>query len=76
MNAASMNQTSLELKGDREIVITRTFNAPARVVFDAWTKPELVRRWWAPKTRRVAVVACDASVRPGGQYRYGLRLVA
>ena len=46
--AAQMNQTSLELKGDREIVIERTFNGPPRIVFDAWTRPELVRRWWAP----------------------------
>jgi uncharacterized protein YndB with AHSA1/START domain len=45
---APMNQTSMELKGEREIVIARTFNGPARIVFDAWTRPELVRRWWAP----------------------------
>ena len=43
---AVMNQTSMELKGDREIVIARTFNGPPRIVFDAWTRPELVRRWW------------------------------
>jgi uncharacterized protein YndB with AHSA1/START domain len=72
--AAAMNQTSMELKGDREIVIERTFNGPARIVFDAWTRPELVRRWWAPKTRRVSVVGCDADVRAGGYYRYVLRL--
>ena len=69
-----MNQTTMELRGDREIVITRTFNGPAQIVFDAWTKPELVKRWWAPKTRRVGVVDCDADVRPGGYYRYVLRL--
>jgi uncharacterized protein YndB with AHSA1/START domain len=45
-DAALMNQTTMELEGDREIVIRRTFNGPARIVFDAWTKPELVRRWW------------------------------
>lgn len=72
--AAPMNQTSMELKGDREIVIARTFNGPARIVFDAWTKPELVRRWWAPKSHRASVVSCDASVRVGGHYRYHLRL--
>jgi uncharacterized protein YndB with AHSA1/START domain len=71
---ATMNQTSMEIRGDREIVITRAFNGPARIVFDAWTSPELVRRWWAPKSHRVSVVGCDADVRVGGSYRYVLRL--
>ena len=71
--AAPVNQTSMELVGDREIVIARTFNGPARIVFDAWTKPELVRLWWAPKSRGVSVVGCDADVRVGGNYRYVLR---
>jgi uncharacterized protein YndB with AHSA1/START domain len=69
-----MNKTSMELKGDREIVITRTFNGPAKIVFDAWTKPELVRRWWAPKSRGVSIASCDAEIRVGGTYRYVLRL--
>src|SRR5262245_5781489 len=63
--AAPMNQTTMELKGDREIVITRTFNGPARIVFDAWTKPELVRRWWSPKSLNVSW-ECDAAVHVGG----------
>jgi uncharacterized protein YndB with AHSA1/START domain len=67
---AAMNETTLKLQGDREIVITRAFNGPARIVFDAWTRPELVRRWWAPKSRGVSIVSCDASVRAGGFYRY------
>jgi uncharacterized protein YndB with AHSA1/START domain len=70
---AAVSQTSMELRSDREIVISRTFNGPARIVFDAWTNPELVRRWWAPKSHGVSVVACDADVRPGGIYRYVLR---
>jgi uncharacterized protein YndB with AHSA1/START domain len=69
----TMNQTTLELRGDREIVIERTFNGPAQIVFDAWTRPELVERWWAPQSRGVAVVACTADVRVGGAYRYHLR---
>jgi uncharacterized protein YndB with AHSA1/START domain len=69
-----MSQTTMELRGDREIVIARTFNGPARIVFDAWTKPELVKRWWAPKSHHVSVVGCDAAVRVGGGYRYVLRL--
>ena len=61
-----MNQTTLELKGDREIVIARTFNGPARIVFDAWTKAELVARWWAPTSLGVLIARCDADVRVGG----------
>jgi uncharacterized protein YndB with AHSA1/START domain len=72
--AALMNLTTMDLEGDREIVIRRTFNGAARIVFDAWTKPELVRRWWAPKSHRVSVTACDAAVQVGGHYRYVLRL--
>jgi len=71
---APLNQTSMELKGDREIVIAHTFNASEWIVFDAWTKPELVRRWWAPGSLGVSVVGCDAAVRVGGNYRYVLRL--
>ncbi len=67
-----MNETTLELTSDREIVITRTFNGRARIVFDAWTRPELVRRWWAPKALGVSVVDCTADVRVGGAYRYVL----
>ena len=69
-----MNQTSMELKGDREIVIARTFNGPAHIVFDAWTRPDLVRRWWAPKSHRASAIDFDADVRVGGHYRYVLRL--
>lgn len=64
------NRTQIELVGERELVITRTFRAPADVVFDAWTKPELVSRWWAPKSRGVSVLECTAEVKPGGAYRY------
>ena len=67
------NQTTMELEGDRGIVITRTFNAPQRVVFDAYTKPEFVRRWWAPKSLGVTIVSCDADVTVGGNYRYVLK---
>lgn len=69
-----MNRTTMELEGDREIVITRTFSGPPRIVFDAWTKPELVRRWWAPASLGVSMISCDADVRAGGSYRYVLQL--
>jgi uncharacterized protein YndB with AHSA1/START domain len=61
-----MNYTSVERTSDREIVIARTFDAPARIVFDAWTRPELVRRWWS-------ATSCEADVRVGGHYRYVLK---
>jgi uncharacterized protein YndB with AHSA1/START domain len=73
---ATMNQTTMDRTSDRELVITRTFNAPPRIVFDAWTKAELVRRWWAPKSRSVTIVSCDADVRVGGKYRYVLKHAA
>ncbi|WP_224246102.1 SRPBCC family protein [Hyalangium gracile] len=71
--AAPRNLTTMELKAEREIIISRTFNGPARIVFDAWTRPELVKRWWAPKSHCVEVVGCEADVRVGGKYRYTLR---
>lgn len=67
------NQTVIERISDRELVYTRTFNGPARIVFDAWTKPELVARWWAPQSLGVSVISCDADIRVGGEYRYVLR---
>lgn len=73
---AVMNHTTMDLEGDREIVIRRAFNGPARIVFDAWTNPELVRRWWAPKSHRVSVASCEAEVRAGGHYRYVLELAS
>jgi uncharacterized protein YndB with AHSA1/START domain len=64
-----MNRTTVERTSDRELVITRTFNARARIVFDAMTKPELVKRWWAPKSHGVTLFECEADVRVGGSYR-------
>lgn len=68
----NLNRTTLERTTDREIVIEHTFHAPAAIVFDAWTRPEFVRRWWAPQSRGVTLVQCDAELRPGGTYRYVL----
>jgi uncharacterized protein YndB with AHSA1/START domain len=59
----------VERKSDREIVVTRTFDAPARMLFEAWTKPELFRRWWAPKSMDLTIVSCEMDVRVGGGYR-------
>jgi uncharacterized protein YndB with AHSA1/START domain len=65
-----MNRTTVERASDRELVVTRTFNGRARIVFDAVTKPELVRRWWAPKSHGVTLFECEADVRVGGSWRY------
>lgn len=70
---AAAPTTSIELRGEREVLVARTFHAPPRHVFDAWTQPELVRKWWAPKGMGAEVVECQADLRVGGKYRYVLR---
>jgi uncharacterized protein YndB with AHSA1/START domain len=64
------NRTTVERKSERELVVTRTFNGPARIVFEAWTKPELLKRWWAPKSTGMSLLSCEADVRVGGRYRF------
>ncbi len=61
--------TKVEAKGEREIVVTRTFDAPARIVFQAWTTPALFRRWWIPKSMPLALLSYEADIRTGGGYR-------
>ena len=63
-------RTTVERKSDRELVTTRTFDCPARIVFEAWTKPELLKRWWVPKSAGVSLLSCEADVRVGGRYRF------
>ena len=63
------NRTTVERKSERELVITRTINGPARIVFEAWTKPELLRQWWVPKSAGITLLSCEADVRVGGSYR-------
>ena len=63
------NRTTVERTSERELVVTRTFNAPARLVFEAWTKAELFRRWWVPKSYGLTLLSCDMDVRVGGRYR-------
>jgi uncharacterized protein YndB with AHSA1/START domain len=64
------NSTTVERKSDRELVVTRNFNAPPHIVFEAWTKPELLKRWWTPKSVGMTFVSCEADVRTGGTYRF------
>ena len=68
MSAAS-DPTAMERVSDRELVVTRTFNAPARIVFDAWTKAELFQRWWTPKSYGMTILSCEIDARTGGGYR-------
>jgi uncharacterized protein YndB with AHSA1/START domain len=63
------NRTTVERKSERELVVTRTFNGPPHIVFEAWTTPELLKRWWVPKSAGVSLLSCEADVRVGGKYR-------
>jgi uncharacterized protein YndB with AHSA1/START domain len=62
-------RTMVERRSERELVVTRTFDAPARLVFEAWTRPELFRQWWAPKSSPVPLLSCEMDARTGGGYR-------
>ena len=64
------NRTTVERRSERELVVTRTFNGPARIVFEAWTKPELIKRWWVPKSMGMSLLSCEMDVRVGGKYRF------
>src|SRR6188472_1489231 len=64
------NLTAVERTSEREFVVTRTFDAPARLVYEAWTKPELLKQWWAPKSMGIPLLSCEADVRVGGGYRF------
>src|SRR5499426_1361823 len=69
--APMKNRTTVERKSDRELVVTRIFNAPARIVFEAWTRPELFKQWWLPKSMGMTLRSCEMDVRVGGKYRLG-----
>ena len=62
-------RTAVNRKSDRELIVTRTFHAPARIVFQAWSRPELFQRWWIPKATGMTIVGCEMDVRTGGSYR-------
>jgi uncharacterized protein YndB with AHSA1/START domain len=62
--------TGIDRRSDRELVVTRTFDGPARIVFEAWTTPELLMQWWAPPSFGITFLSCEADVRPGGTYRF------
>ncbi|MDX2055056.1 MAG: SRPBCC domain-containing protein [Polyangiaceae bacterium] len=62
------SQTSVTRKSDREIVVSRTIDAAPRIVFEAWTKAELFKRWWVPKSFPISLLSCEMDVRVGGKY--------
>jgi uncharacterized protein YndB with AHSA1/START domain len=70
---AMKNRTTSQRKSDRELVITRTIDAPARIVFEAWTRPELFKQWWLPKSLGMTLLSCEMDVRPGGKYKLVLK---
>ena len=64
-----MNRTTVERKSERELIVTRTINGPARIVFEAFTRPDLFKRWWVPKSFGLTLISCELDVRVGGTYR-------
>ena len=66
---ATAKRTTVERRSDRELVVTRSFDAPARLVFEAWSNPELFQRWWVPKSMGMQLHSCEMDVRTGGTYR-------
>jgi len=69
MDATRTSEATAERTSDRELVVTRTINGPARLVFDAWTRPELFKRWWTPKSFPITLLSCETDPRVGGTYR-------
>lgn len=67
---AADNRTEVNRQSERELVVTRRFDAPAHLVFKAWTTPDLLMRWWMPKSFGITFISCEADVRTGGSYRF------
>lgn len=72
-DSAAMNRTTVERTSDRELAVTRTFDAPLHLVFEAWRDPELFRRWWVPESAGLTLLSCEMDVRTGGTYRLVFR---
>lgn len=68
-SAASLDPTQVQRKSDRELVVTRTFDAPVRMVYEAWRDPALFQRWWVPASAGITLLSCEMDVRTGGTYR-------
>ena len=72
-SSSAANRTTVERRSDRELVVTRTFDAPVHIVFEAWSRPELFKQWWVPKSAGMSLVSCDMDIRTGGTYRLVFR---
>ncbi|MCK5747388.1 MAG: SRPBCC family protein, partial [Oricola sp.] len=72
-SSAAMTRTEVQRKSARELVVTRMFNAPPHIVFEAWSNPELFKVWWVPKSAGMSLVSCDMDIRTGGAYRLVFR---
>jgi len=70
-NEPTNKRVTVERTSERELVVTRTFDAPARIVFEAWTRAELFKQWWVPKSMGATLQSCEMDVRVGGRYRLG-----
>ena len=68
-NESESRRTTVQKKSEREVVVTRTFDAPARLVFEAWSRPELFKKWWVPRSMGITLRSCEMDVRTGGKYR-------
>ena len=67
---SEQSRTSVERKGTRELLVTRPFDAPPSMVYQAWSRPELFQRWWMPRSASgISLLSCDMDVRTGGKYR-------
>jgi uncharacterized protein YndB with AHSA1/START domain len=66
---AVKNGTTAERTSERELVVSRTVNGPARIVFDAWTRAELFEQWWVPRSFPITLLSCELDARVGGRYR-------
>ena len=66
-------QTVVDRQSDTDIVVTRSFDAPARLVYSAWTRPDLMRRWWIPRSMGMTLLSCEMDVRVGGGYRFEIK---
>lgn len=70
IGSEAVNGTRTDRRSDRELVVTRVFDGPAHIVFKAWTTPELLMRWWVPKSFGITFLSCELDARPGGTYRF------
>lgn len=72
-SSAATSRTAVERKSNRELLVTRTFDAPVHLVFEAWSKPELFKLWWVPQSAGMSLVSCEMDIRTGGKYRLEFR---